>query len=71
MATFQLKRNGRVLTDQEKKEIMAELKAHQEDNTLIPRLMEKYNCSETNIVMIIAQEQWEKWRDEKHAVKRN
>ena len=68
MATFQLKRNGRVLTDQEKKEIMDELKAHQEDNTLIPRLMEKYNCSEANIVMIIAQEVWEKWRDEKNAI---
>ena len=67
MATFQLKRNGRVLTDKEKKEIMDELKAHQEDNTLIPKLMEKYNCSETNIVILIAEEQYAKWWNEKHA----
>ena len=50
-------RNGRKLSNGEKKEILEFLHAHPKDEKAIPTLMEKYDCSETNIMVLIVAEQ--------------
>ena len=67
IGTFVMVRPGRQLSDEEKKEIIDYLHTHPKDKKVVPTLMEKYNCSETNIMKLIVEEQWDKWWREKHA----
>lgn len=51
------KRPSTVMSDEEKKEILDYLKAHEDDRNAIPYLMEKHNCSNTTIGILMIQDE--------------
>jgi len=51
------KRHSKMMSDEEKKEILDYLKQHPDDKDAIPYLMKKHNCSQTTIGIIVMQEE--------------
>jgi len=50
-------RHSKMMSDEEKKEILDYLKQHPDDKDAIPYLMKKHNCSQTTIGIIVMQEE--------------
>lgn len=50
------KRHSKMMSDEEKKEILNYLKEHPDDKDAIPYLMDKHNCSQTTIGIIVIQD---------------
>lgn len=59
------KRHSKMMSDEEKKEILDYLKEHETDPEAIPYLMKKHNCSNTTIGIIILNDEMSHNRGEK------
>lgn len=49
------KKTSKEFTDQEKKDVISYLEAHEKDPEAFPYLMKKYNCSQTTLGIICVQ----------------
>lgn len=56
LAEARKKRSSKDMSAEEKKEILAYLKAHPKDEDAVPKLMKKHNCSATTIGILIMQD---------------